>query len=898
MHIVNKIGKVFLYILLGILVLLLVVSLFVDPVAKRMLEKQVSNAAKGQYSLELNEVDISLLRGNFRLKGISFETDTAEAENAPVVFAEITEVAAEGVSWLTYLLDQELLMDRIYLDDMELRVKARSMKKDTTQSPFRLEQLNIYQDIKDQIDRIHLKDLGLNRISFELINVSTQDTLQFQADKLGLYSDDILIDANKVFTDSRAFYSTRIDLDSKNLLVKRTGNKRFLGQADVLKFDTREDKMGIQAQELNFLQNGKDYKDTLLFASLQEFELSELDLKKVQEENTGHLQKIALSELELINNMATQPDTTASPDTAQSTNLTQLSLGENLPEIMDRLELEELDIKHVNYRQGNMLRMEGAVLSAQQIVLDEQAAFAENRFLHASTMESSFDSLSLSMGASKLYLTMTGFEMNIEEGVGNLRFRQLQAKTDVKKQDTTWFEAEVGPLNIYSLNTRDIPDQQLAIDSIAIQDPEVMLHIPQSSSQTSGSQQSTADLSLYPAIQGMLDSLLLRKLAIIGGDIQVTGMGGSYNGVHVPAVYLQLRDVLIAEGTAFAGKRMLHSEDIALRMENIRYLMPDNVYTVHLDLFRLSTFEQFLEAKNFRYGYNENYEKVLNGPKTNTIYQLENQNFLITGLDYQQLIQHKGFFAKTIQSEGLDFYLYTDHNKPHEEQQQTQAMPQKILKQIEKPFYLEALEVEGAHLTYEELVSGADSSGLVEITDVAVLAENLTNVQSILRKEPEIPVQVNGMLMGNGAFESQMVVHMRSDSNLVTFSGHLDTLEVTKMNRLTQYTSRLAFESGMIYEINWDIKANNEKATGSLEMSYDNLDIQLSEKDAPDTTGLLKNVGSFLANNLVLESDVAPKSSEEPAKAEFSEKREEEGFPNYVIQALVSGFLEIMVTIF
>lgn len=904
MHIIKKTGKILLYIVSGILVLLLIIGLLIDPIARRMLEKQANTAAEGQYTLQLDEVDISLLGGNFRLKGISLDTDTTIAGDAPAVFAEINEVAAEGVSWMTYLLTSKLLMDRIYLDNVELGVLASSVENDTdesdtTQTPFRLEQLNIYQDIKDQVELIHLKDLGLNRISFEIINVSTQDTLQFQADKLDLHSDNILIDANKIFTDSRAFYATRIDLNGSNLQVNRKGSTKFLAQADILKLDTREDKMGIQAQTVNFFQKGKSDADTVLFAALQEFELSALDMKKVQEENTGHLQKIAVRDLELINNMTTQADTTASKDTAQSVNVAKISFGENLPAVMDRLELEELDIQDVHYRQGSMIQLQGAGLHARQIVLDEQAAFAENRFLHASSMESSFDLLALSMGDAQLHFTLSDFEMNMKEGIGSLGFSQLQAHTEVKKKDATWYEAEIGPLSMISLNTRNMPERQLSIDSIAIQNPQLMLHIPQRSAQTTGRQPANPTLSLYPAIKDMLDSLNLRKLAIIGGDISVTGLGSDYHGVHLPAVYLQLRDVAIAEGTAFAGKRVLHTEDIALRMEDIQYLMPDNVYTVQLDLFRLSTYEQFIQAKNFQYGYNDHYEQLLNSSKTNTIYQLENKDFSITGLNYQQLIQQKGFFARTIQSQGLDFYLYTDHNKPKEEQEeQTQEMPQKMLKQMEKPFYLGKLAIEGAHVTYEELVDGADTSGMVEITDMAFLADNITNVQSILQEDPEIPLQIKGNFMGSGAFESEMVVHMLSDSNLVTFSGKLDTMDITKMNQLTQYISPLAFSSGVVHEISWDIEADEAKAAGSLAMSYDNLDIQISDSTSPDTTGILKNVGSFLANSLLLESDVAPKSSEEPERAKFAEARQEEGFPNYVVQAMVSGFLELMVTIF
>ncbi len=62
MHIVWKISKIILFILLGLVILLFVAGLFIEPMAERLLIKEIDKAGKGQYTLKLEDVKVSLLR--------------------------------------------------------------------------------------------------------------------------------------------------------------------------------------------------------------------------------------------------------------------------------------------------------------------------------------------------------------------------------------------------------------------------------------------------------------------------------------------------------------------------------------------------------------------------------------------------------------------------------------------------------------------------------------------------------------------------------------------------------------------------------------------------------------------------------------------------------------------
>lgn len=917
MHILKKIGKIFLYVLLGIVVLLFIVGLFLDPIAKRVLEDQVANVDEGQYSLNLESVDVSVLGGNFRLHGMRFETDTAHSETPPVAFVTADEIAIEGVSWLTYLLDDRLQTDRIFFDNLNVAVYARvnpeqeEQEQEEEQPPFRLENLDIYPTIEEQVDRVRLSDVGFNDISLTLVNVTSQDTLNFNARELNMNSDDILIDANKLITDSRAFYATYINFEGHDVIIERTGNRMLQAETGFLRFRTDEEMMQILVQEMRFMESGLQEQDTMMYAALEDFSLTNLDMKRLQDERTGHIEQIRLNSLNFINNNVAAPDT-AVADTAQQDqqmNLAELSFGENMPEVMDRLELDELDIIDVNARQGNMLRLENFDLQAHRIVVDENSAFAENRFLHAGEMESELGLLAVSMGEPMMHLTMAGFAMEVDQGVGSIGFRELHAVPEEKPDAEMWFEADLGPLNVIGLDTRNLQQKEFAIDSIGIETPKITAHVPPAEEEAEAEGEFEAP-DLYPAIADILDQFHLRKFAVVGADITLSGMEAIEEEFHIPALYLQLRDVLIAEGTAYEGNRVLHTEDIAFRVEDLNYHIPESGYEVNLDYARFSTFEQFLELGKMDYSYEDKAEnqEILEEEQDNMLMSVKNDYFRIDNLNFQQLVRNQAFFAGSMRAEGLDLYVYVDDNYPLEEETEKAAeeaagpaakqLPQDLLKNLETPLNLENFTLRSGNIVYEQMLADADTAGRMEVTDFFVTAENVTNQREQFRQNREMTLSAGGKIMDDGAFKTEMVFDMLSDSNQTRITGTVDSLDMTELNEFTTYVTRLAISSGQLHTLNWDFEADEELARGKMEMSYEDLSIKISEGVGSDTTGVLKDIGAFLANNLVLETDVPAEDPKEPEVVEVEVENEEDmGFVDLYVQALMDGMLEMMLTI-
>lgn len=1261
MHIVWKISKGILFFLLGLILLLFVAGFFLEPVARRMLLKEVNQVGEGQYSLQLEDLSLSLLQGNIRLKGIRFLTDTAAEGVAPVVFAEAGEFSAEGVSWLSYLTNKRLSIERVHLSELSLRVKARSSGKNSGDEPFELSQLDIYPKIKDQLRKARVEDLSFKNIDFTLINIQSRDTLQFIAGKLDVESQDILIEAEKLFTENRAFYAQEITLDGEQLQIKRTGNRNWEGETEKLLIESRENILGFSFAETSFLLSNK-VQDTLLFTSLGEFSLEGLDVQRLQAEKVAALEKLSLHHSSIY---STAPEegkaaTSAAEEGDSAFKLSELSLGNYLPSFIAEIELEALEIEALSFRQKQSVRLSKFALSANDIRIDKGSAFSENRLLHALELESSFDSLLLSSGKANHQMKITDFSLQAEEGEGSLSFNnfaltppvatgnsfwvkgnieavklasfnvkelvndalgigklslqnprfsvqlppqqknvssqnetfsvpnlnqflngaveelwlegvdvqngslrlassgqspqrlsvpefhfsledvlisdagafegdrvlhskdiRLQLKqlryhfpdkvyvlevdntrlstglqsfilqgvryevegtpeavlekptydqlysfanrhfevkgldyqqllqenrlyarqvssagteleifgapfysdkeggrkdgqgsskktTDTTSQQVTlanlnlagmlppflksveigsvdlqqvgvrkmrelqlqkfslkvsdllldgkvafagnrffharkfragfdslwlktgkpahnvqakgfsykvddgigqlevehvltlplelsstqaWLEASLAAFKVEDINTRNIPAGELTIGPIRFVRPEWIMHLPEKTATEDNGTRQASSPDFYPLLGGILEKVHLSSLEVVNGKGRFSGLGGSTFGLAMPEINLVIDDILIGKGTAFSEGRILHSRNGELMLGRLIYVFPDKVYSLQLEDARLSTRNKSLGASSFQYMYGGNFMKIIDGPETNEVYRVLTRELQAKGINFQRLFSNEGLFAEEVAATGLDLYVFKDLNKP--EAGNEKPMPADMLRSLKMPLSIEEVNLKDGRITYEEMTEGADSAGLVTIEEVAARFSNVTNIRSATGQKEDMIVTASGSLMGRGLFKSEIQVPIFNESENVRVKGSLDTLDITILNRISRYNSRIAIESGTIYEVGWDFEASAEESNGEFQVSYENLSVQLSDAESPDTTGVLKDIGSFLANALIVDSSIAEEKSKEPKKVSFKQKREKErSFFHYYVQSLLAGFLE------
>ncbi len=898
MKVLKKIGKFSMYFFGVVLLLLLIIGIAIDPIAKNIIERQVNEADESQYTLNLEDVNISLFSGNIILEGIILQTDTSQAREgeAPVVDMEAGEISAEGISWLKFLLTNEIYIDRISLLNIRTEMRVRTEGDDEETKPFTWTQLNIYPDLKEHIDRIRLKDLRFNQIDLTLINVESADTLLFSASEFNLNSDDILIDADKVFADTRAFYASQIDLEGKDIEIKRSGNVDWNLDFDLVYIDTREEDLSLLSENMVFLNNGNTIKDTLIFSGYSKFELNDIELNALRTDSIANIRNLVLHNLNIFTYLDTEEELESEEPGNQnnrSIDLSTFSLGESLPDFVHQINLEEIDLQNLSYNQNYKLVVESFNLKSSNFRLDSMPAFSDNRFLHAEHFKSSVHGMKINDVANYL-INLNDFIIEINNGKGSIELNDLSVKPLQNESSEKLIHLNLHELLVSQLDVTELTTKALKIDSIAINNPTI--HASMARSQGNDTEESDEIESLYPFISDYLTKLSIRKVAFINGDVEVEGFGEQRQDIRLPVVYVQVSDMNIAKGNAFAGGRVFHADDIAIHLENINYSMPDNIYKATLALLKMSTREKFFSINNFSYSFNNNYKQLLEAPESNQVYTVRGNRFLLSNLEFQDIIKGSGLFASRILLEGLETYVYKNNNYPEEESDdEAFPTPQAMIMDIGMPFYVGEFNLTNGSLTYEEMAEDGEEPGVFTADKLNVSLKNLSNSQSILKNIPETSLKFSTRLMGAGLLEMQVIIPMPDTNQPVIVSGRLDTLDLTKLNDYTEYTTRFGIESGTIYKLLWDFETSNGAAQGVFGMSYENLNIQLSEAETPETDGFLNTIGSYLANALVLDEDIADGKSEKPETVKFErENEEEEDFIEHYLNSVMAGFVEVM----
>ncbi|WP_143960934.1 AsmA family protein [Litoribacter populi] len=1273
MSILRKTLKIVGFILVGIMLLLLVAGIIIDPIAKNMMVDQINEADQGQYSAQIDNVNISLLWGNVVVNGVRIQTDTAVArENeTPVIDFQAKELSIRGLSYFNYLLRDKVDVGEIAMLDLVVEAKVRTVGDDDDEDagPFRWEDLDIYPMIKDQVDRVRLRDITFGNIDLTLINIDTDDTLFFDAEQFHVNTDDILIDADRVFTDGRAFFASRIDIDGKDIHVIRSGLNPYEIGLGVIEFETRESDFGMLSENAYFFKKGTSPQDTVFFALAEKFDVNELDLNRVQEDSVASIQSILLDGMRVINNMEVEEEEVKQgQEQTPDINLGEFTLGDFLPELLDKVKITTISLQNIDFRQKEDIEVWGIGFESRDMVIDKVPAFRNERFLHAEEFKFSIDTLSFYEPDQMMHLGFSDLKLDIENGVGDFGLNNIQAKYTERKQGELFAQAKLSGFNITGIDTRELYERIFAIDSISIEYPQLYVDMggmANEGEQNAETPQEEIDLDFYPAIEEYLREFRINKIALIEANISVDGLEENGETARLPAVYAQVSDLHIAEGNAFAGSRFMHADDIALRLERIDFPLPEDAHRIELDLFRMSTREGFIRANGFKYGhggdheevldegdmdqvftitnkyfsienlsfsrlmkdefiagsinlnglgveifgeipeavkeaseeaakeaekeienmdlmeiseysmlgvlpegmkrlaigrisledinlqqedlvklkgfgfsveefvvdqrpafaenrflhtkaleltidslnyiepvediqfaledfkfaidngkgefgihnikakhkedhdgdmeleaevdafkitgintqelmdrkfsidsisidypkiiadlggmgeendeaetdeedmdldfypaikdyldelqiyhfalkeadislaglsddmemlgqlpminlrvtdikiaegtafqnskilhaddialrmedidmplpdnvhrvkldlldistgerylqadgflydYNENYPKIMEGPETNMVFKARNEKFLIEGLDFSQAMSLEGVFADAITIDGLDVGVFLDNNFPAEEsEEELPATIQKLIMDIEMPIYLGDFTLNNGHITYEELAEGGEVPGKFTLEELFVNMDNVTNVDEKIAENSETRINLDAHVMGEGHFQAQLSIPMHDEYAKARFSGDIDSLNLVALNRYTEYTSLFGFESGMIYTLRWDFNAGNDHAAGIFGLSYENLSIQLSESDSPDPAGVIFQIGAYLANALVLDEDKSEDKSDPPKKVDFDrQKEEDESFIDHYIASLMAGFIEIM----
>jgi hypothetical protein len=192
------------------------------------------------------------------------------------------------------------------------------------------------------------------------------------------------------------------------------------------------------------------------------------------------------------------------------------------------------------------------------------------------------------------------------------------------------------------------------------------------------------------------------------------------------------------------------------------------------------------------------------------------------------------------------------------------------------------------NIVYSEHAEKATGKGIVRFNQIDATICKISNDTTYKTEPAYLKLNANALFMGKGKVAIVLESRIFDPRNTFTIEGRLSGMDASDLNPLLENIAYLTITSRKINEVNFSISANNSKATGHLNLLYEQLAFEIMPAQPGEAPAAVDQAKLMIANLIVLESNPMPGEKVRPGRIEY--KRDPEKFLfGYFVKALLSG---------
>lgn len=225
----------------------------------------------------------------------------------------------------------------------------------------------------------------------------------------------------------------------------------------------------------------------------------------------------------------------------------------------------------------------------------------------------------------------------------------------------------------------------------------------------------------------------------------------------------------------------------------------------------------------------------------------------IDDFDLKALLDKDELLARNISVGSLEAEVYRDKKLPVPENNRP-SLPRTALKNLDMKVNVHTAYINNADITYQELSEDGFEPGELHFNDLNISITNITNKPSEIERQKNLVVYTKGEIEGID-ISATATFDLASENDEFRFAGQMGEGSLTKFNNIMEKNTFLRIEKGHSKGLNFNLKADNEYAVGTMNFHYKNLKVSLLDKHTNKTSGLDESLASFFANTFVINSN-------------------------------------------
>lgn len=325
---------------------------------------------------------------------------------------------------------------------------------------------------------------------------------------------------------------------------------------------------------------------------------------------------------------------------------------------------------------------------------------------------------------------------------------------------------------------------------------------------------------------------------------------------------LAIRDLFVVGNGFVITKKHLETPSSFFKIDHIEGYLDQAA--VHINEFRnavevkdlsFNSAEQRIEVdlvtvdnKLSRYQYIDQFQK-----ETDWI-ELKQGSISVKGMDFESYFQTGAIRAKNLLIKDMVTEVYRDKRKP-EDFERRPKMIHEIVRELPAGFDLEEIELVNGYVSYEERPENeAPRAGKLFFDQINASVLGMTNAPAKLEENGEMELKASGRLIGQGGIDLNITYFLTDTTGKFNMSGSLGALDLANLNPMVEPATKVTLKQGRVNSLFFNISADDIEGTGEVIVRYEDLEIEILDKDFGYDQNIFQKIGSFLANKLIIKS--------------------------------------------
>jgi len=439
--------------------------------------------------------------------------------------------------------------------------------------------------------------------------------------------------------------------------------------------------------------------------------------------------------------------------------------------------------------------------------------------------------------------------------------------------------SHIHPLRLYF-------KKKLDIDEVIINDPQVNISYKLNHTKDTVLKDKR---TLWQKLSKNLRSIHIGN--IILGDIKFRYDDYSGNKVAISEfreMNVSAHDLLIDSTTQTDKSRLLYCKDIIAELNNYTFKTANGLYSGKVDHIKLSVPRSQLNIEGltlkpintdafFAKSHKDKFTMHLDSVQLNHFDFLSYHKYRI--FNASSLVLHNG---------GIEIFGNPNHTRPQTDRVAT--FPNVGIFKINADMKIDTAFIKNINITYTEYNSKTDQTGSLLFSNTSGQLLNLTTNPTALQKNNITTVQLTSYFMNRGKFNLQMSFNLTDDDKSFSYKGSLEAMDLKIVNSATMPLTMIKVTSGSLKQLDFDIHANKNKATGKITLLYNNAKVSLLKVDTVFDKLKQRPFATLYANIFILKHNNPDVEGGKPRTCFVSYERESDvPFFKYVWQTLLSG---------